>query len=92
MVSGFVKSEFEVFGQVQGVFFRKYTKEEAERLGLKGWCANTNAGTVKGLIEGPQEKIKLMKEWLQHKGSPQSKIERTVFSDEEQIESRRFAT
>ena len=28
---------FEVFGKVQGVFFRKYTQAKGEQLGLRGW-------------------------------------------------------
>ncbi|CAH1981176.1 unnamed protein product [Acanthoscelides obtectus] len=48
---------FEVFGRVQGVFFRKYTEKEANKLGLKGWCMNTSQGTVKGVIEGPSSKV-----------------------------------
>ncbi|MEM1672769.1 MAG: acylphosphatase, partial [Archaeoglobaceae archaeon] len=26
-----------ISGKVQGVFFRAYTKEEADKLGIKGW-------------------------------------------------------
>nr|CAH7720906.1 unnamed protein product [Callosobruchus chinensis] len=48
---------FEVFGRVQGVFFRKYTEKEANKLGLKGWCMNTSQGTVKGIIEGTPSKV-----------------------------------
>lgn len=39
---------FEVFGRVQGVFFRKYTKKKAEALGVTGWVMNTSRGTVLG--------------------------------------------
>ncbi|XP_033149984.1 acylphosphatase-2 [Drosophila busckii] len=45
-------SMFEVFGIVQGVFFRKHTQAKAKQLGLGGWCMNTREGTVKGVIEG----------------------------------------
>ncbi|VEN43387.1 unnamed protein product [Callosobruchus maculatus] len=48
---------FEVYGRVQGVFFRKYTEKEANKLGLKGWCMNTSQGTVKGIIEGTPSKV-----------------------------------
>ena len=36
-----VALEYEVFGKVQGVFFRKYTNEKAKSLGLRGWVKNT---------------------------------------------------
>lgn len=39
---------FEVFGKVQGVFFRKYTKEKADSLGIRGWVYNDDSGTVQG--------------------------------------------
>jgi hypothetical protein len=39
-----LSSNFEVFGKVQGVFFRKHTKIAADRLHLVGWCENTDAG------------------------------------------------
>ena len=36
-----VAVEYEVFGRVQGVFFRKFTNEKAVSLGLRGWVKNT---------------------------------------------------
>lgn len=73
-------SEFEVFGRVQGVFFRKYTKKQAELLNLTGWCQNTRDDTVKGEIEGAEDKINQMKYWLENTGSPSSHITRAIFS------------
>jgi len=40
--------QFEVFGKVQGVFFRKYTKEKADSLGIRGYVFNHDSGTVQG--------------------------------------------
>lgn len=71
---------FEVFGRVQGVFFRKYTKQEAEKLNLTGWCENTRDDTVRGEIEGAQSNINQMKEWLERTGSPSSRVTKAVFS------------
>ena len=31
----------QVFGRVQGVFFRKFTQQQATSLGLRGWVKNT---------------------------------------------------
>lgn len=72
--------EFEVFGRVQGVFFRKYTKQQADKLNLTGWCMNTRDDTVKGEIEGAEDKINEMKQWLERTGSPSSRISKAVFS------------
>ncbi|KAH6601526.1 hypothetical protein BASA50_001564 [Batrachochytrium salamandrivorans] len=52
-----ISASFEVFGRVQGVFFRKYTKEYADALGLVGWVRNTSTGTVVGTAQGPNESI-----------------------------------
>lgn len=71
---------FEVFVRVQGVFFRKYTKQEAEKLNLTGWCENTRDDTVRGEIEGAQSNINQMKEWLERTGSPSSRVTKAVFS------------
>jgi acylphosphatase len=35
-MSKFVACDFEVFGKVQGVYFRKYTEKQAIILGLRG--------------------------------------------------------
>ncbi|XP_030377241.1 acylphosphatase-1 [Scaptodrosophila lebanonensis] len=72
--------EFEVYGKVQGVYFRKHAEQKAKSLGLRGWCMNTKEGTVKGYIEGPIRSIYVMKEWLKNTGSPMSDIKKTEFS------------
>ncbi|XP_062554330.1 acylphosphatase-2-like [Armigeres subalbatus] len=82
--------DFEVFGIVQGVFFRKYTQKQATSLGLKGWCKNTRDGTVKGQIEGEVKSMNEMKHWLQTKGSPTSRIDKTVFSEMREISKLSF--
>jgi acylphosphatase len=83
---------FTVHGKVQGVFFRKYTAAEATKLGLTGWCKNTQEGTVVGVIEGERKEIDKMKVWLREKGSPKSRIDKAVFSDATEIEEREFAS
>ncbi|XP_063710135.1 acylphosphatase-2 [Culicoides brevitarsis] len=82
--------DFEVFGIVQGVFFRKHTEKQAKALGVRGWCMNTRDGTVKGQMEGEQKPVEEMKHWLQTKGSPQSRIDKAVFSEMREIEKYSF--
>ncbi|XP_059620942.1 acylphosphatase-2-like [Phlebotomus argentipes] len=89
-MAGIISCEFEVFGIVQGVFFRKHTQKQASELGLKGWCMNTYDGTVKGVMEGSPDQIRKMKDWLQHVGSPQSKIDKAVFSPDKSIPDYTF--
>ncbi|XP_046736355.1 acylphosphatase-1 isoform X1 [Diprion similis] len=83
--------DFEVFGRVQGVFFRKYTQEKGRQLGLKGWCRNTDRGTVVGYVEGDKGKVEDMKRWLQYTGSPQSQIEKAEFRSEKEITETQFS-
>ncbi|CAG9821052.1 unnamed protein product [Phaedon cochleariae] len=90
MSSKLITVDFEVFGRVQGVFFRKYTQQEASRLGLKGWCMNTHIDTVKGVLEGNPMKVDQMKSWLQNTGSPASKIEKVIFTNENEIERHTY--
>lgn len=45
---------------MQKVYFRKHTEEEAQRLGLVGWCMNTDSGTVTGEVQGPKAKVDAM--------------------------------
>lgn len=47
-----ISVDYEIFGKVQGVFFRKFTAAEATKLKLVGWVMNTEKGTVKGQIQG----------------------------------------
>ncbi|XP_020912031.1 acylphosphatase-1-like [Exaiptasia diaphana] len=82
--------DFEVFGRVQGVFFRKYTRLKAKELNLVGWVKNTKRNTVIGQMQGEPSGIDVMKEWLKTKGSPSSRIERCVFKNEMNITSLGF--
>ncbi|XP_006206144.1 acylphosphatase-1 isoform X1 [Vicugna pacos] len=80
-----ISVDYEVFGKVQGVFFRKYTQAESKKLGLVGWVQNTDQGTVQGQLQGPTSKVRHMQEWLETKGSPKSHIDRASFNNEKVI-------
>uniref|UniRef100_A0A0G4IB56 acylphosphatase n=1 Tax=Chromera velia CCMP2878 TaxID=1169474 RepID=A0A0G4IB56_9ALVE len=84
------KLAFEVYGKVQGVYFRKYTKREAERLGLVGWCENSKKGTVVGEVEGQTAAVNAMRHWLGHVGSPSSRIQKLETLKEEVIDQTSF--
>lgn len=74
--------QYEVFGKVQGVFFRKYTQREATRLGLVGWVRNNDRSSVEGEVAGTadqSEELAQMRHWLGKVGSPKSGIERADF-------------
>lgn len=62
-----------ISGKVQGVFFRAYTEEEANKLGVKGWVRNLPDGRVEAVFEGEDEAVDKMVAWC-YKGSPYSKV------------------
>ena len=41
-----VQGNIQVKGKVQGVWFRAFTKEKAEKIGLTGWVHNQASGSV----------------------------------------------
>lgn len=84
--------KFEVFGHVQGVYFRKFTEKQAKLLGLTGWVQNTPRSTVIGEAEGPVEKIDEFKHWLGNVGSPMSRIERLQISQEQPISRQKYSS
>uniref|UniRef100_A0A8C6VDM2 acylphosphatase n=1 Tax=Naja naja TaxID=35670 RepID=A0A8C6VDM2_NAJNA len=47
-----------------------YTEEQGRKLGLVGWVKNTANETVTGQVQGPKEKVEIMKNWLRSIGSP----------------------
>lgn len=46
-----------VSGRVQGVFYRAYTKNQAQELGIKGWVRNVPGGGVEAVLEGERQKV-----------------------------------
>ena len=59
--SSMIRLQYEIFGKVQGVFFRKFTKEKADSLGIVGYVLNTKQNTVKGEAQGSNESIQQLK-------------------------------
>lgn len=69
-----------VTGKVQGVYFRAFTQEEAERLGLVGWVRNLPTGQVETLFCGPSTQVEAMIDWLSI-GSPHSIVTEVTVKD-----------
>jgi acylphosphatase len=46
-----------VRGRVQGVGYRMWTEDLAERLGLEGWVRNRRDGSVEAVFAGPAEPV-----------------------------------
>ena len=82
--------KYEIFGKVQGVYFRKHTKKKADELGIKGWVQNTAENTVIGELQGQAIDVQKLKTWLRNEGSPKSQISKAVFEDKGTIKQYTF--
>ena len=71
-----------VQGRVQGVFFRDYTRRQAQELGVDGWVRNLPDGTVEAVVEGEADVVAAMVKWL-HSGSPHAEVASVDVRDEE---------
>ena len=74
-----------VSGQVQGVFFRRSTKLEAEKLGIVGWARNLDGGSVEVMAEGDREKVDEFVKWCK-KGPPFAKVEKVEVEEQKGLE------
>lgn len=50
-----------VSGRVQGVYFRWFTQQTAQELGLSGWVRNLPDGRVEAWAEGPEKDVEALK-------------------------------
>ncbi|NSW84917.1 MAG: acylphosphatase [Syntrophobacteraceae bacterium] len=70
-----------ISGRVQGVFFRSFTRDTANRLGVKGWVRNLPDNRVEAVFEGDSDRVDRMVAWC-HEGSPYGRVE-GVHAEEE---------
>jgi acylphosphatase len=76
-----------VRGVVQGVGFRFATVREAHALGIRGWVANVDDGSVEAMLQGPANQVDRMLTWLRH-GPPAARV--TEVTGEERLTEKRF--
>ncbi|MGJ4844269.1 MULTISPECIES: acylphosphatase [unclassified Leifsonia] len=69
-----------VTGSVQGVGFRWSARETAHRLGVTGFARNRADGSVEVEVEGDQEPVDRMLDWLRT-GPPGSEVADVAVSD-----------
>lgn len=68
------KAHLLISGRVQGVFYRAFTKDVADSLGLKGWVRNLRDGRVEAVFEGDEDKISIAIERCKE-GPPYAKVD-----------------
>ena len=68
-------------GTVQGVFFRNFVKENAEKNDVHGFVRNLDDGRVEVFLEGDNEKVDKMIE-ICKKGPKHSQIRNVILKEE----------
>ena len=71
-----------VLGQVQGVFYRVSTMEQAQQLGLVGSVMNLSDGSVEITVEGRRYAIEDLISWCRQ-GPPASRVAEVIVRWEE---------
>lgn len=71
-------------GRVQGVWFRAWTQQEAQRRGLAGWVRNRADGSVEAFFHGPKGVVNDMMEacWS---GPPSARVDHLTPDISEEI-------
>ena len=64
-----------IFGRVQGVNFRFYTRLMARQIGVKGWVRNRADGSVEVVAEGTPQQLEKLIEFL-NTGSESASVSR----------------
>ena len=62
-----------ISGKVQGVFFRKNTKQKADNLDISGWVKNADDDKVEIFAQGSEENINSFINWCKH-GPPKAEV------------------
>ena len=78
-----------IFGTVQGVFFRSFIKENADKLGLNGYTRNKEDGSVECWLEGDSSKVDEMIETCK-KGPEHAVIKRLDIVEENMQDMKEF--
>jgi acylphosphatase len=71
-----------VHGEVQGVFFRDSTRQQAEDRGVAGWVANRSDGAVEAVFEGPADAVEALVAFARS-GPPRAEVRDVEVSEEE---------
>ena len=72
----------EIYGRVQGVYFRESMRIEAQNLAVAGWVRNRTDGSVEALLHGESVVIDTLVRWA-HRGPELASVERVEIKPEE---------
>ncbi len=74
--------DIQIFGKVQGVYFRDSTKAVADQLGVTGYIKNMPDGSVYAEAEGSQFILDQFIEWC-NEGPERAVVERVEMTESE---------
>jgi acylphosphatase len=66
--------KIQVAGRVQGVYFRRFTKNKAQELGIKGTVRNKEDGRVEIIAQAETDILELFIQWC-HKGPITARVD-----------------
>ena len=69
--------KIEVFGRVQGVYFRANTCQKALDLGIKGFVKNQSDGSVEFIADGEEGRLEELVDWC-YKGPILAKVTEVI--------------
>jgi len=72
----------QIYGKVQGVYYRASAVEAANNLGIKGFARNEAEESVYIEAEGEEDNLKQFIDWC-HKGPPRAKVEQVEVNEGE---------
>lgn len=86
-----MKKAFRLYisGTVQGIFFRQFIKDNAERNNLRGFVRNLEDGRIEIFIEGDNENVDKMIE-VCRKGPKHSQIKKVDIKEEKIQDFKEF--
>ena len=75
-----IARRFVVSGRVQGVGFRYFAQDAANREGLHGYVLNRDDGTVEAVAEGDAESVERF-ELAMRRGPSRSRVEKVLIDE-----------
>jgi len=78
-----------ITGSVQGVFFRQYLKDHADKHNVRGYARNLEDGRVEIFLEGPIDSVDSMVS-ICKRGPPHSQIRNVEQKDEKFQDFKEF--
>lgn len=77
-----VARKVQIYGRVQGVFFRQWAVNQARELGVSGWVRNRADGSVEAHVAGGEGAVMQMVDRLRE-GPPSARVDDFVVAEVE---------